>query len=396
MKTMYWSFRGFFLAGTLLAAAIAAHAQLPTEAMPSLAPLVKSASPAVVNIRVSQTIQAGSQYGDEMFRRFFGLPEIPGGGSHEVASAGSGVIVDAENGYILTNHHVVQGADKIEVYLFNEDSLDAEVVGSDAATDIAVLKVEPKNLVEIAIGDSDKVEVGDFVIAIGNPFGLGNTVTSGIVSAVGRTGISQNSIGTNAPIEDFIQTDASINPEFGRRPGEHEGRTRRYQFGHHQPHRRQHRHRLRHAVRDRPLHHGADPGFRRSAARPSRRHHRNNRRGERKGTGHRHHSRGAGLGHPAGIRGRGRLRLEVDDIIVKVDDKKIDDSRALANAIGLKGSGDEVEIELVRNGKPGPSRQPSGNGHRRKVSARKFIPRLRARSFLPNRPPAAGGSKSRC
>ena len=132
MKTMYWSFRGFFLAGTLLAAAIAAHAQLPTEAMPSLAPLVKSASPAVVNIRVSQTIQAGSQYGDEMFRRFFGLPEIPGGGSHEVASAGSGVIVDAENGYILTNHHVVQGADKIEVYLFNEDSLDAEVVGSDA------------------------------------------------------------------------------------------------------------------------------------------------------------------------------------------------------------------------------------------------------------------------
>jgi serine protease Do/serine protease DegQ len=189
-------------------------AALPESAggapMPSLAPLVKRVSPAVVNIRVSQTVQSQSPYADEMFRRFFGLPDMPGG-SREVASAGSGVIVDAENGYILTNHHVVDGADKIVISLSNESTLDAEVVGSDAATDIAVLKVEPKDLVEVPIGDSSTVQVGDFVLAIGNPFGLGNTVTSGIVSALGRTGISRGTA-SGSPIEDFIQTDASINP----------------------------------------------------------------------------------------------------------------------------------------------------------------------------------------
>ena len=175
------------------------------QPLPSLAPLVKQVSPAVVNIRVSQTVNAPQLYGDEMFRRFFGVPDVPGG-SREVASAGSGVIVDAENGYILTNHHVVENADKIQISLFNDDSLDAEIVGSDAATDIAVLKVDPEGLIDIPIGDSELVEVGDFVIAIGNPFGLGHTVTSGIVSALGRTGISRNGY------EDFIQTDASINP----------------------------------------------------------------------------------------------------------------------------------------------------------------------------------------
>jgi Do/DeqQ family serine protease len=350
MKTMYGSFRGFFLAGTLLVAAAAAHAQLPTEAMPSLAPLVKSASPAVVNIRVSQTIQAGSQYGDEMFRRFFGLPEVPGGGSREVASAGSGVIVDAENGYILTNHHVVQGADKIEVYLFNEDSLDAEVVGSDAATDIAVLKVEPKNLVEIAIGDSDNVEVGDFVIAIGNPFGLGNTVTSGIVSAVGRTGISQNSIGSNAPIEDFIQTDASINPgnsggALVNMKGELVG--------------------INSAIISRT---GGNIGI--GFAVPSAIARsimgqildfgevRRGLLGVTIATIDEENAKALGTDITRGAlvsviqpgSAAEDAGLKVDDIIVKVDDKRIDDSRALANAIGLKGSGDEVEIELVRNG----------------------------------------------
>ncbi len=140
-----------------------------------------------------------------MFRRFFGAPNTPNN-SREVQSAGSGVIVDAKNGYILTNHHVVSGADKIQISLIDENTLDAEIIGSDPATDIAVLKVEAENLTDIDIGDSDQVEVGDFVIAIGNPFGLGNTVTSGIVSALGRTGISSSGY------EDFIQTDASINP----------------------------------------------------------------------------------------------------------------------------------------------------------------------------------------
>ena len=171
----------------------------------SLAPLVKTVAPAVVNIRVSQTVTSRSPYDDEMFRRFFGAPNTPNN-SREVQSAGSGVIVDAENGYIITNHHVVTGADKIQISLIDENTLDAEIIGSDPATDIAVLKVEAENLTDIEIGDSEQVEVGDFVIAIGNPFGLGNTVTSGIVSALGRTGISSSGY------EDFIQTDASINP----------------------------------------------------------------------------------------------------------------------------------------------------------------------------------------
>jgi len=194
----------------LMSLAAFGNAALPDsvdgEPLPSLAPLVKRISPAVVNIRVSQTLNTQPAYGDEMFRRFFGIPQGPGGGTREVASAGSGVIVDAEKGYILTNHHVVAGADKIQISLFNGDSLDAEIVGSDAATDIAVLKVEPENLADLPIGESDEVEVGDFVIAVGNPFGLGHTVTSGIVSALGRSGISRNGY------EDFIQTDASINP----------------------------------------------------------------------------------------------------------------------------------------------------------------------------------------
>ena len=185
------------------------HAAIPKNEegtlITSLAPLVKTVAPAVVNIRVSQTVKSRSPYDDEMFRRFFGAPNTPNN-SREVQSAGSGVIVDAKNGYILTNHHVVSGADKIQISLSDENTLDAEIIGSDPATDIAVLKVEAENLTDIDIGDSDQVEVGDFVIAIGNPFGLGNTVTSGIVSALGRTGISSSGY------EDFIQTDASINP----------------------------------------------------------------------------------------------------------------------------------------------------------------------------------------
>ena len=194
--------------GLLLAVAAPALAALPAEAdgvpLPSLAPLVERVSPAVVNIRVSQTVSRPS-FSDDAFRRFFGLPDTPRG-SREVASAGSGVIVDAERGYILTNHHVVEDADEIQVSLIDGEILDANVVGSDPATDIALLKVEANGLTEMPIGDSEIVRVGDFVLAIGNPFGLGHTVTSGIVSALGRTGISRDGY------EDFIQTDASINP----------------------------------------------------------------------------------------------------------------------------------------------------------------------------------------
>ena len=197
-------------AGLLLVlVATSGFAQLPAsvdgEPMPSLAPLVERVTPAVVNIRVSQTVTRNSPFGDDAFRRFFGLPDVPRG-SQAVSSAGSGVIVDAQRGYILTNHHVVENAEEIQVSLIDGEILDAEIVGSDAATDIALIKVEGDGLVEMPIGDSEVVRVGDFVLAIGNPFGLGHTVTSGIVSALGRTGISRNGY------EDFIQTDASINP----------------------------------------------------------------------------------------------------------------------------------------------------------------------------------------
>jgi len=200
-----------FIPALLLALTTVTFAALPQsvrgEPVTSLAPLVEEASPAVVNIRVSQTVTRRNSFGDDAFRRFFGLPDGGGnGGPREVASAGSGVIVDAERGYILTNHHVVGEADAIQISLMDGSVHDAEIVGSDPATDIAVIKVDADNLTEMSIGDSTAARVGDFVIAIGNPFGLGHTVTSGIISALGRTGISRDGY------EDFIQTDASINP----------------------------------------------------------------------------------------------------------------------------------------------------------------------------------------
>ena len=201
-----------FLPALVLALATlgSAFAALPEsvkgQPVASLAPLVEEASPAVVNIRVSQTVTRRNSFGDDAFRRFFGLPDDGGGSSREIASAGSGVIVDAERGYILTNHHVVGDADAIQISLIDGSVHDAEIVGSDPATDIAVIKVDAEGLTEMSIGDSTSARVGDFVIAIGNPFGLGHTVTSGIISALGRSGISRDGY------EDFIQTDASINP----------------------------------------------------------------------------------------------------------------------------------------------------------------------------------------
>ncbi|MGH8219911.1 MAG: trypsin-like peptidase domain-containing protein [Steroidobacteraceae bacterium] len=185
--------------------------------LPSLAPMVKRVSPAIVNVATRGTARedqtggpsAGSQEtlpDDPLLRRFFGTPHTERSGGHPFQSAGSGVIIDARRGYILTNAHVVADATHITVTLKDGRDLDARVVGSDAASDIAVLKVKPEHLTQITLGDSAKVEVGDFVVAIGNPFGLHNTVTSGIVSGLGRS--SPSSDGS----ENYIQTDASINP----------------------------------------------------------------------------------------------------------------------------------------------------------------------------------------
>ena len=192
--------------------AVNSHAALPQAVgetpMPTLAPMIKRVSPAVVNIATRGTVRErpprNPLLNDPYFRRFFDLPEGPI--ERQFQSAGSGVIFDARNGYIVTNAHVVDNATEITVTLQDGRDLAATVVGSDIPSDIAVVKVPPETLTQVALGDSTKIEVGDFVVAIGNPFGLQHTVTSGIVSGLGRSGINENGY------EDFIQTDASINP----------------------------------------------------------------------------------------------------------------------------------------------------------------------------------------
>lgn len=178
------------------------------QTIPTLAPLLERVTPGVVNIAVRGHVAAQSNplLEDPFFRRFFGVPEQQQPQQREFQAAGSGVIVDAEKGYIITNNHVVEHADEITVTLRDGRRLKAKRVGTDPETDVAVVKVEPGNLTAVPLGDSDKLKVGDFVIAVGNPFGLGQTVTSGIVSALGRSGLGIEGY------EDFIQTDASINP----------------------------------------------------------------------------------------------------------------------------------------------------------------------------------------
>ena len=189
--------------------ATSAQAGLPFSAdgekLPSLAPILERSTPAVVNILTRATVktQRNPLLDDPFFKDFFNLQPQR---KRQTQGLGSGVIVDAKNGYILTNNHVIKGADIITVTLRDGRQLDAKLVGTDPGTDISVLKVESDNLVALPLADSEKLRVGDFVIAIGNPFGLGQTVTSGIVSALDRSGLG---IGR---FEDYIQTDASINP----------------------------------------------------------------------------------------------------------------------------------------------------------------------------------------
>ncbi len=175
-------------------------------AVPSLAPMLKKATPAVVNIAARGRVRVMDNplLADPFFRRFFNLPEMPR--ERRTQSVGSGVIVDAEKGYVLTNNHVIANADEIVVTLRDRRRFTATLVGTDPDTDIAVLQIPAENLTALPLGDSDALEVGDFVVAIGNPFGIGQTVTSGIVSALRRSGLGIEGF------EDFIQTDASINP----------------------------------------------------------------------------------------------------------------------------------------------------------------------------------------
>src|SRR3954470_16280412 len=209
MQTMRLLARAGVIAGLVwLLAGAPAGGQIPdlnTGRVPTLAPLVREVTPAVVNISVQGRVREDNPlYQDPLFREFFDVPKQL---EKEVNATGSGVIVDAQRGYVLTANHVVANATALQIRTKDGRKFTARVVGRDAPTDIALLQIrEPSGLKAIALGDSDALQVGDFVIAVGNPFGLGQTVTSGLVSALGRTGLGKQGY------EDFIQTDAAINP----------------------------------------------------------------------------------------------------------------------------------------------------------------------------------------
>jgi serine protease Do/serine protease DegQ len=191
-------------------ASISQAAGLPPYAegqpLPSLAPMLERSMPAVVNISTSTNIQVSENplMQDPFFRQFFNLPNQPR--QLQRNSLGSGVIIDSNQGLVLTNNHVIDKADKIMVTLNDGRQLSAKLIGTDPEADVAIIQIPAENLTMLPIADSSRLKVGDFVVAIGNPFGLGQTVTSGIVSALGRSGLGIEGY------EDFIQTDASINP----------------------------------------------------------------------------------------------------------------------------------------------------------------------------------------
>ncbi|MEQ8497696.1 MAG: DegQ family serine endoprotease [Gammaproteobacteria bacterium] len=202
--------RLFVFALTLAGAALPVTAALPAAVdsapLPSLAPMLERVTPAVVNIATEGHVELRTNplFNDPFFRRFFNIPERPL--RRKTQSLGSGVIIDAERGLVLTNNHVIENADAITVNLRDGRDLDAELVGADPDTDVAVVRIPAEQLTAVPLADSDALRVGDFVVAIGNPFGLGQTVTSGIISALARSGLGITGY------EDLIQTDASINP----------------------------------------------------------------------------------------------------------------------------------------------------------------------------------------
>ena len=180
------------------------------QPMPSLAPMLEHVTPAVVNISTKTRVQVRDQYFDDpLMRQFFGLPATPR--ERVEQSLGSGVIVNAAKGYVLTNNHVIAGADDISVTLQDGRTFKGKLVGSDPDTDVAVVQIPAENLHALPLADSSKPRVGDYVAAVGEPFGLSETVTAGIVSALGRSGLGRGSSGSSG-YQNFIQTDASINP----------------------------------------------------------------------------------------------------------------------------------------------------------------------------------------
>ena len=334
-----------------LAAATPSLAQLPAAVdgapLPSLAPMVKKTAPAVVNIatRGSVELQGANPFLDDpFFRRFFDMPDQPRQ-RRQTQSAGSGVIVNAAEGLVLTNAHVVEGAEEISVTLQDDRTFQAEVVGADRASDIAVLRIPADRLTELKLADSAATEVGDFVVAIGNPFGLGHTVTSGIVSALGRSGINPDGY------EDFIQTDASINPGNsggalvnlrGELVGVNSAILSRgggnIGIGFAIPSN------MARSVMEQLLEHGEVRrgllGVNIYTITPDI--------AEAYGI---KESQGALVSQVMPESAAERAGVKVGDIIRSVDGKGINNANELRNAIGLKRSGESVELEILRDGK---------------------------------------------
>ncbi|MFB5745170.1 serine endoprotease DegQ [Cedecea sp. S5-13] len=208
-QTRLWSALALSV-GLTLGVSPLANASLPSQvpgqpALPSLAPMLEKVLPAVVSVRVEGTASASGQKVPEEFKKFYG-DDAPSDTPQQFEGLGSGVIINAAKGYVLTNNHVINQAQKISVQLNDGREFDAKLIGGDDQSDIALIQLQnASGLTEIKVADSDKLKVGDFAVAVGNPFGLGQTATSGIVSALGRSGLNLEGL------ENFIQTDASIN-----------------------------------------------------------------------------------------------------------------------------------------------------------------------------------------
>lgn len=349
----------------------------PDGSVPSLAPLVEEVSPAVVNIATQGTVEAEANplLKDPFFRRFFDAPDQQR--QRQVQSLGSGVIVDADNGYVLTNHHVIANADRIRVALNDGRELDAQIIGSDPETDIAVIQVSAERLDALVMADSDTLRVGDYTMAIGNPFGLDHTVTTGVVSGLNRT-LPGNG---GARLQSFIQTDASINPgnsggALVNLQGELVG--------------------VNTAILSRS---GGNIGIGfavpiNMAAQVMRQivEYGEVRRGvlgvrvqdlsqemakafdiERKN--------GALIAQVTPNSPAGEAGLEPGDIVIEINNKTIDDANAMANVIGLLEIGDEVRMRYVRNGKTRQTTAVVADPQTREVGADSLHPALSGARF---------------
>ncbi len=345
------------------------------QSLPTLAPMLERVTPAVVNISTEgrMALRRNPLLEDPFFRHFFNIPNMPK--ERRIQSLSSGVVVDAGQGYVVTNHHVIEQADVIMVTLRDGQQLKAKLIGSDPETDIAVIQIPANNLTALPLANSDALRVGDFVVAIGNPFGLGQTVTSGIVSALGRSGLGIQGY------ENFIQTDASINPgnsggALVNLRGELVGVNTaiiapsggNVGIGFAIPsnmvkqlieqlvqHGAVKRGRLGVTVQD------LTPELARAfGIEPN---------------------QGAVIAQVMPNSTAGRAGLQAGDVVVAINDKPIRGSNELRNAIGLLPVGETIKLDILRNGKPLTIKTTVGAFTPAKISGRSINPRLSGAEF---------------